>query len=390
MTGEDAMRLALGQARRGQGRTFPNPSVGAVVFRGERVLGRGATRPPGGPHAEVVALQGAIARSGARSVRGACMAVTLEPCCFTGRTGPCTRAIVEAGIRRIYIGCRDPHARVDGRGLRALRAAGIEVELGVREEACREHHRGFISVCERGRPFVTLKLASTLDGRIATAGGESRWITGPEARAVVHRMRARADGVMVGSGTARADDPELTARRGDRVVHHPVRLLVDSKLSLEPTARLYQGLEPETEIGERDARARTWVLCRKGARGRRAIQASGARIFELPAGQGGHVDLDAGMRAVAEAGLTSVLVEGGGGLAAALLRRQLVDEIHWMLAPSLLGEEGRPALAGLGIARLGEIVRLEDVKTRRLGEDLHLWGPVAYSAPPAGSGGSRG
>jgi diaminohydroxyphosphoribosylaminopyrimidine deaminase/5-amino-6-(5-phosphoribosylamino)uracil reductase len=385
MTGEDAMGLALGQARRGQGRTFPNPSVGAVVFRGDRVLGRGATRPPGGPHAEVVALEAARARFGPRSLRGADMAVTLEPCCFTGRTGPCTRAIVEAGIRRIHIGCRDPHVRVDGRGLRALRRAGVEVELGVCEAACREHHRGFISVCERGRPFVTLKLASTLDGRIATADGESRWITGPEARRVIHRMRARSDAVMVGSGTALADDPELTARRGDRVLHRPVRLLVDSRLRVKPAARLYRGP---------DAGERTWVLCREGARGRRAIAATGARIFELPAarpGGDGHLDLAAGMQALAEAGLTSVLVEGGGGLAAALLRSRLVDEIHWMLAPSLLGGDGRPALAELGIASLGEIVRLESLGTRRLGADLHLWGRVVPDPPPGrGRRGSRG
>jgi len=385
------MGLALGQARRGQGRTFPNPSVGAVVFRGDRVLGRGVTRPPGGPHAEVVALEAALARYGPRSVDGAAMAVTLEPCCFTGRTGPCTRAIVEAGIRRIYIGCRDPHIRVAGRGLRALRAAGVEVELGVREAACREHHRGFISVCKRGRPFVTLKLASTLDGRIATAGGESRWITGPEARRAVHRMRARSDAVMVGSGTVLADDPELTARRGDRVLHRPVRVVVDSKLSVKPAAGLYQGL---------DAAARTWVLCREGARGRRAIRETGARIFELPAlgpARAGHLDLAAGMQALAAAGLTSVLVEGGGGLAAALLRSGLVDEIHWMLAPSLLGGDGRPALAELGIECLGEMVRLESLGTRRLGADLHLWGRIV-PAPPArrgrrgsrGSGASRG
>jgi diaminohydroxyphosphoribosylaminopyrimidine deaminase/5-amino-6-(5-phosphoribosylamino)uracil reductase len=259
------------------------------------------------------------------------------------------------------------------------------VELAGGEEACREHHRGFISVCERGRPFVVLKLASTLDGRIATSAGESRWITGPEARGAVHRMRARSDAVMVGSGTALADDPELTARRGDRVVHRPVRLLVDSKLRLEPTARLYQGVD--AELAEGRPGARTWVLCRKGARGRRAIAATGARIFELPAGSRGHLDLESGMCALAEAGLTTILVEGGGGLAAALLRHRLVDEIHWMLAPSLLGSEGRPALAELGISGLDEIVGVESLGTRRLGADLHIWGRVAQSdanAPASG------
>jgi len=199
---ESAMRLALAQGRRARGRTHPNPCVGAVVFRGDRVLGRGCTRPAGGPHAEIVALRDAVRRFGAARVRGAAIAVTLEPCSHTGRTGPCTDAILEAGLRRVFVGHADPHTEVSGRGIRTLRRAGLEVEVGVLADACRELHRGFLSVCERGRPFVDLKLASTLDGRIATASGESRWITGPDARAAVHRPRARSDAIPVGWGAA--------------------------------------------------------------------------------------------------------------------------------------------------------------------------------------------
>jgi len=362
---DEVMRLALAQARRGEGRVFPNPSVGAVVFRGGRVLGRGHTRPPGGPHAEVVAMEAVRRRHGARALRGASLAVTLEPCCFTGRTGPCTEAAIEAGIRRVLVGVRDPHARVRGRGIRRLRAAGIDVETGILEEQCREHHRGFFSLCERGRPFVIVKLASTLDGRIATATGESRWITGPAAREHVHRLRARVDAVMVGSGTALADDPALTARRGGRIVHRPVRVLVDSKLRLRPGARMFQ-TDPE----------RTWVLCPPRARGRGAVESTGARLVDVPR-RGGHLDLEAGLLALGDAGLTSLLVEGGGGLAAALLRGGLADEIHWYLAPTLIGGDGRAALASLGVRALGDAHQLEDLRVRRVGRDLYCVARIA-------------
>src|SRR5512145_85660 len=177
------MARALARARRASGRSFPNPPVGALVRRGGRVLGAGDARPVGGPHAEIVALARARARHGAAALRGATLAVTLEPCCHHGRTPPCTDAIVAAGIGRVWLGQLDPNPKVAGRGLRALRRAGVELRTGVREAECREQHRGFLSVQERGRPWVSLKLAATLDGRIATARGESRWITGPAARA---------------------------------------------------------------------------------------------------------------------------------------------------------------------------------------------------------------
>jgi diaminohydroxyphosphoribosylaminopyrimidine deaminase/5-amino-6-(5-phosphoribosylamino)uracil reductase len=218
------MRLALGQARRAEGLAFPNPPVGAVVYRGDRILGRGYTRPAGGAHAEIVALESARRRHGRASLRGASLAVTLEPCCHQGRTPPCTTAVAEAGISRVVVGHPDPSRQVGGRGLRRLRARGLRVEVGVLEEACRYQHRGFLSCVERGRPWVALKLAASLDGRIATSRGESRWITGERSRAWVHALRARADAVMVGSGTVRADDPELTARREGRVVRRPIRV----------------------------------------------------------------------------------------------------------------------------------------------------------------------
>ncbi|HTY17115.1 MAG TPA: bifunctional diaminohydroxyphosphoribosylaminopyrimidine deaminase/5-amino-6-(5-phosphoribosylamino)uracil reductase RibD [Myxococcota bacterium] len=367
------MRLALAQARRALGRSFPNPAVGAVVFRGDRVLGRGFTQPPGGPHAEIVALERAVRRHGRASLRGASLAVTLEPCCHQGRTGPCTDAVLAAGVGRVFVGHVDPHPAVRGGGVRRLRRAGIPVRVGVLEEACRVQHRGFLSRVERGRPFVTLKLAASLDGRIATGRGESRWITGERARAHVHRLRAESDAVMIGSASALADDPELTARRGVRVVHRPVRVLVDSRLRVPTSARLYRA----------DA-TRTWVLCGRAAppRRRRAVEATGARVLEVPMRPGG-LRLDRALERLAAEGLGSVLVEGGGGLAAALVRDGLVDELVWLAAPRLLGAEGRPAIGPLGVGRLAAAPALAIDRVRRLGPDLWI---QATPLRPAGAG----
>lgn len=372
MEPEAAMRRALAAARRVSGRTWPNPSVGAVVWRGARVLGVGATRPPGGPHAEVVALEAARRRHGAAALRGASLAVTLEPCSFTGRTPPCTRAVRAAGIARVFIGQRDPDPRVDGRGLRQLRSAGVEVRVGVLAEACAEQHRGFSSLVERGRPWLTLKLAATLDGRIATSRGESRWVTGEAARAQVHRLRARSDAVAVGSGTARADDPELSARSGRRVLHRPVRVVFDAALTLSPASRLARAPDP----------GRTWVLAAQGAPAarRRALEAAGVRVLSVPV-RGAHLDLPRGLARLGSEGLTTLLVEGGGTLAAALLRAGLVDELHWFAAPAWLGADGVPALGPLGLGRLAERVALADPRVSRLGDDLYIRGRVRRSGP---------
>jgi diaminohydroxyphosphoribosylaminopyrimidine deaminase/5-amino-6-(5-phosphoribosylamino)uracil reductase len=260
-----------------------------------------------------------------------------------------------------------------------LRRAGVEVQLGVLEEACREQHRGFAMVCGLGRPFVMLKLASSLDGRIATASGESRWITGPEARAKGHLLRSRVDAIIVGSGTALADDPELTARRGGRILHRPIRVLVDSGLRVPPSAKLY-----------REGADRTWVLCgsRAGARRRKALEDLGARLFEVPM-RAGKLDLKRAAAKLAREGLTEVLVEGGGSLAAALLRARLVDELHWFVAPRLLGGDGRPSVGELGLRSLVESPLL-DARVGRAGRDLYIRGPVDYPASRGGRAHHRG
>ncbi len=368
------MREALAQARRASGRTWPSPAVGAVVFRGRRVLGRGHTRPPGGPHAEIVALEQARRRAGAAALRGAGLAVTLEPCRHTGRTGPCADALIEAGVGRVWIGHRDPNPSVTGGGVARLRRAGVEVEVGVLEEACREQHRGFLQVIEHGRPFVALKLAATLDGRIATARGESRWISGERSRATVHRLRGRADAILVGSATARSDEPALTARRDGRILHRPVRVVLDSRLAVPAGSRLFRATEGQP----------TWVLAAKDAPAsrRRALEARGARVLAVGR-RGRALDLRAALRRLAREGLTEVLVEGGGGLAAALLQARLVDELHWFVAPSLLGGDARPALGPLALARLPARPALRDPVVSRSGDDVYVRGRIDYPGSPS-------
>ncbi len=364
---ERAMQRALAYARRGDGRCFPNPSVGAVLVRAGRVLGGGVSRPAGGAHAEVVAIESVRRARGAAALRGATLYVTLEPCCSKGRTGPCTEAILAAGISRVVAGVRDPHPKVRGRGFARLRRAGVEVQVGVLAERCRMQHRGFFSLVERGRPWLALKLAATLDGRIATASGESRWITGADARALVHQLRGRHDAVMIGSGTLRADDPALTVRIKGRKEQTPIRILVDSRLSAPPASRMLS-----------DAFAtQSWCLARRGVAPakRRRLAARGVRVLDVPV-QGAHLDLRRALAVLGSQGLTRVLVEGGGGLAAALLRRGLVDEVHWFAAPSLLGADARPAVAELGIRRIKQSIALEVQEVRRLGADLYLQGLV--------------
>lgn len=366
MKPDAAMRLALAQARRSSGRTWPNPPVGAIVVRGDSVLGRGRTQVPPGAHAEVRALDAALRREGPRRVRGATLAVTLEPCAHTGRTGPCVERILAAGIARVWVGHIDPNPNVAGKALRRLRRAGVRVEVGVLEDECRAQHRGFVHHIERGRPFVALKLAATLDGRIATRTGESRWITGESSRRAVQRLRSRTDAIVIGGRTAREDDPELVSRRGERVLHRPIRVIFDSQLRVSPRSRLIER-HPET----------TWLVCARSApvARRRVLEARGARILPV-AMRGGRLDPARVLATLAREGLTEVLVEGGGDLAASLLRARLVDELHWFVAPRWIGSEGRAALGELAIEKLAHAGELETLEVRRAGRDLHLYGRV--------------
>jgi diaminohydroxyphosphoribosylaminopyrimidine deaminase/5-amino-6-(5-phosphoribosylamino)uracil reductase len=350
------MRAALALARRGLGQVWPNPAVGCVVVADGIPVGRGWTQPGGRPHAETEALR----RAGDRA-RGATAYVSLEPCCHHGRTPPCTEALIAAGVARVVVAMRDPDPRVGGRGLALLAEAGIEVECGLLAETAGGLNAGFVSRIVRGRPTVTLKFATTLDGRIATRTGASRWITGAAARRHAHLHRAEHDAVMVGSGTALADDPALTCRLPGLGHRSPVRIVVDGALKL-----------PERSVLVRTARATpTWCLTAGGdeARRRRLAEA-GVEVIEVAAGPDGHVDLDEALAALGQRGLTRVLVEGGQGLAGALLKAGLVDGACWYRAASLAGGDGLAALPPLGIEGIGQLVRWRRTGIVSLGEDL--------------------
>lgn len=346
------MRQAIALARRGLGRTSPNPPVGAVVVARGRIVGRGWHRRAGAPHGEAAALRAAGVRA-----RGATLYVTLEPCNHHGRTPPCTEAVLAAGIRRVVFGARDPNPRVRGGGAARLRRAGIEVVGGVEAAACAELIAGFTSLVRRGRPLLTLKLAATLDGRIATRTGASRWITGPAARTLVHRLRNEADAVMVGAGTVLADDPQLTCRlRGGR---DPLRIIVDGRLRLPLSARvLTKEAAPATLV------ATVVTQGRKLA----ALRARGATVLALP-GRAGQLSLRRLLAVLGARGITSVLLEGGATLAAAALRERVVDRLLLFFAPTLLGGDGRPMLASLGVRTLAGAPALRILEVRPVGSD---------------------
>jgi diaminohydroxyphosphoribosylaminopyrimidine deaminase/5-amino-6-(5-phosphoribosylamino)uracil reductase len=350
------MRAALALARRGLGNAWPNPSVGCVIVRDGRVIGRAVTAPGGRPHAEPLAL----AMAG-EAARGATAYVTLEPCCHHGRTPPCTDALIAAGLARVVIATRDPDPRVNGAGIVRLRAAGIVVEEGLLASEAEDINAGFFSRVRRGRPLVTLKLASTLDGRIATHSGESRWITGEPARRMAHALRGRHDAVMVGVGTVLTDDPDLTCRLPGYKPVSPVRVVADSHLRTRLTCRLIASA----------AQAPTWLVARDTAspERRRALEAAGAGVITVAAGTIG-INLEAAMAALADRGITRVLVEGGAQLAAALLRADLVDRIAWFHAPTVMGGDGWPAAQAFGTDRLAAMPRFVRTSATELGEDM--------------------
>jgi len=326
------MRRALALAERGRGRVRPNPIVGAVIVRAGRIVGEGWHHALGRDHAEVEALR----RAGARA-RGATMYVTLEPCAHLGRTPPCVDAILEAGIRRCVVALRDPHAIVNGRGVRRLRRGGVRVEVGLCADEARSRLAAYLSAHERGRPRVTLKLAVSLDGRLAPPGGfarsgRGRWLTGRDARRAAHRMRAASDAVVIGAGTARADDPRLTARVAG-VVRQPLRVVCDTRLRLPRTLRLFR---PPLARG-------TVVACgRRASQTRqRALEALGVAVWRLPESREG-VSLPALVRRLARAGYHEVMVEGGATLATSLVRHGLADRLALFVAPRVLGAGGLP------------------------------------------------
>lgn len=356
------MRLALELAEKGRGRTSPNPMVGAVLVRDGRVVGKGYHARAGLPHAEVEAIRDAGA-----AARGSTLYVNLEPCCHTGRTGPCTAAIIEAGIARVVAAMRDPNPLVAGRGLAALRAAGIEVTEGVLATEAARLNEAFVKYITTGLPFVVIKAAMSLDGKIATRTGASQWITGPAARERVHRLRDWYDAIIVGIGTVLQDNPSLTTRlpEGGR---DPVRVILDSSARTPPDARVVVQESPAPTIIATTEQAPAERVA--------ALQARGAEV--LVCGPGPRVDVRLLMKELARREITSVLVEGGAGINAALLEDGLVDKVIWFIAPLIIGGEAAPGpVGGRGAGALEEALRLENCRWEQLGPDICFEGYIA-------------
>lgn len=355
------MRAALAQARRSLGRTWPNPAVGCVIVKDGSIVARGRTQDGGRPHAEVDALGKA-----GEAARGATVYVTLEPCSHFGKSPPCADALVRAGVARVVSAMEDPNPAVNGQGHARLRDAGIAVEVGEGAGEAEEINAGFLLRVRAGRPLFHLKLASSLDGRIATASGESKWITGEGARADGHRLRAIHDAILVGAGTVTADDPELTCRLPGLAAYSPVRIVLDSKAGLAEGSKLATtaGLVP------------VWLLCTNAAPAakREALHKAGVEVIEVAAASDGRVDVAAAAQALGQRGLTRVLVEGGGQVAAAFLKAGLVDRITSYRAGVVLGADGRSAVGALGFDRLDFAPRFRLVSARLLqGDTVESW-----------------
>lgn len=354
MLAEDYMKLALRLARRGMGRTSPNPMVGAVIVKDNRIVGRGYHRYYGGQHAEINAMENA-----GEDVRGATLYVTLEPCCHYGKMPPCVDAVIKNNIARVVIGSLDPNPRVNGRSVEILRQHGIATEVGVLEAECRSLNEAHFKFMTTGVPLVRLKFAETLDGRIATSTGDSQWLSSPSSQRRAHRWRSLHDAVMVGVGTVLADNPELTVRlvKG----RNPVRIVLDSKLRIPLASKLLAS----------QAAAPTLIATTSGADREKlaALRQMGIEVMTIPEDERGEVDLTHLLKMLGQRNITSVLVEGGAATITSFLRRKLADRLVAIVAPKLMGK-GIDAVGELNITEVGQALKLSFTRTCRSGEDL--------------------
>lgn len=356
------MKHALSLASKGLGLVAPNPAVGCVIVRFDEdpsgvVVGRGVTQPGGRPHAETEAL----AQAG-EAAKGATAYVTLEPCAHHGETDPCTEALIKAGIARVVIGCLDPDPRTAGRGAAMLEEFGIEVTKGVLEGEALSLNRGFFSRVQKGRPMVTVKVATSLDGRIATHRGDSQWITSGAARDRGHLLRAMSDAIMIGSNTAMLDNPSLDCRLPGMEERTPIRIVCDGRLRLPLTSKLCQTASTY--------RSMLITLESSDPLRRRAFEDCGVEVLTVPIGPNGSLDLTTAMKELAARGLTRILVEGGGHLIASLMNERLVDEVQWFRAPKIIGGDGIAAVQAFGVDHVEDAALLVRQDVQMLGEDL--------------------
>ena len=357
----DYMRMALELAAQGAGYVSPNPMVGAVVVKDGQVVGRGYHKAVGGAHAEVNAIDDAVQRAA-----GATLYVTLEPCNHHGRTPPCTQKIMDAGIKKVVVAMADPNPHVTGGGNAFLRSGGIEVVCGVCEDEARRLNESFVKYIRTRQPFVVLKMAATLDGRIATRCGDARWVSGPASRAMVHELRHAMDAILVGVGTVEQDDPQLSTRREGKPGVDPTRVVLDTRLRMPEAARM---LQPTST-------ARTLVVCGPDAldKDRGRLKERGATILEAPL-DNGRIDLKALIAELGTTGITSLLIEGGASVAASALRACVVDKVLFFYAPKILGgDDGIPMFRGPGPEKMSASLPLQHMEVSRVGEDVLVSG----------------
>ncbi len=355
------MQRALALSKEAAGKVSPNPAVGAVVVADGQVVGEGFTQPPGGAHAEIVALE-----SAGGAARGATVYVTLEPCSHHGRTPPCADALLAAGVSRVVFAIEDPDPRVGGQGRSVLEAAGAEVEQGDGEDEASQTLEAYIKQRRTGLPFVVVKYAASLDGRIAASSGDSRWVSGPETLKWAHANRPAMDAMLVGSSTVLVDNPQLTARpEGVAEPRQPLRVVLDSSGRISSEARVLAG-PGRRLVATTEKSAATW---------RQKIESSGAEVLVLPADQSGHVSLQALMPELAARDVLTLLVEGGGVVIGSFFDQRLVDKVTIILAPIVIGAASAPApVAGVGALRMAGAVRLRDLTIDRLGDDILVTG----------------
>ena len=360
------MKRAVSLARQALGTTSPNPAVGAVVVKDGVVLGAGHTQPPGSHHAEIEALQAA-----GESSRGATLYTTLEPCCIFGRTPPCTQAIIAAGIAEVQVAAVDPNPRVSGKGNSELEASGLRVEVGEEAEAAGELYEAFAKYINTGLPFVTAKFAMSLDGKIATHSGDSRWVTGPQARSVVQQIRRESDAVMVGINTVLADDPQLTARngQGEPLARQPLRVILDSQCRTPPDARMLR--EPGNTLVVTAGNPPNQQVER--------LKAAGSEVLPSASTPGGRIDLNQVMAELGQREIVSLLVEAGGTLQGSLFDAWLVDKVMAFIAPVIIGGiQAASPVEGIGASRMAETWRLTRTNLQAVGPD---WLVTGYPDP---------
>jgi len=357
------MNLALDLARKSEGQTNPNPLVGAVIVKSGKVVAKGYHEKAGLPHAEAIALN----KAGTKA-RGADLYVNLEPCCHHGRTPPCTEAIISAGIKRVILGIRDPNRLVNGRGIRFLRKQGVEVVIGVLRRDCHKINEHFIKYITTGRPWVILKSAVSLDGKIATRTGDSKWITGSKARAYAHRLRSRVDAILVGAETVRMDDPQLTVRPKKKSMRNPVRIIVSGKGSISTSAKIFNNAHKERVIYVANA---SLPLVRK-----KKLQKIGVEVL-LVKYRKKKVDLPLLMDALGKMKITSIMIEGGSEISGNALKEKLVDKLIYFLAPKIIGGKNAPGpVGGQGISRIEDFIEVKEISIEKLGNDFVIEGNI--------------